>query len=773
MNLFVDCAHSVLFEATRTVRGVVADWFARLRAGEDVVARSTKVAVGEQEGEGEEHQSHVDFYKAELERRMGSAAAGTALRIAPDAPWRRRRRARLRAVARFLFVVPPLAGHVNPTVAVGRELAARGHERGLDRPPRGGARAASAPTPAFLPVADAVPPEVLEAVVERSAGPAGPGGAAVPVARRAVPLAHTMLPGVHAAVDACPARRRSSSTSRPWPGRRWPSVRRAAVGHLGHDVGRADRPAGHDGQGRRLGAGADPGYLVAAGLARRRRGPHRPPVLAPPAAGLHDGRARGRHRRSRRRRPSSGRRSAARPDTTPFPWEWLDDRRPLVLVSLGTLNWQDGERFFARAVEALGALDVQGVVVAPPDMVGTAPRPTWSCAPGCPQLALLARTAAVVSHGGHNTVCEALAHGLPLVVAPIRDDQPIVAEQVVAAGAGVRVRVRPGDGSRVCGPPSTAVLTDPDLRAAAAPRAGVVRRRRRCSGRRRHLEQLVGGGRAGRAAARRRRHGRGGRMDVITEPSGDARRPPTPPRQVAAEALGRDVALGGPPERDPRLVRPGRLRLPPRARRRRRRGTAAVVVRVTSPHAPRRARRPGTPSSPAAGYPVPPVLGPSTAAHRTGARAWRGVVLGQGPSLSLMEASASTRSPSRSCCGRWPRRTPALHRVPVDGAPAAAAGERRWPPSTARSPPRASPPEFAAERAWLDGHARPRPVAGRVPRRPAARGDAARGRRPLDGHARELVARPGGRRRVRRRPHAPHVLVGARTSPRAWASARC
>jgi UDP:flavonoid glycosyltransferase YjiC (YdhE family) len=37
-------------------------------------------------------------------------------------------------------------------------------------------------------------------------------------------------------------------------------------------------------------------------------------------------------------------------------------------------------------------------------------------------------------------VCEALAHGLPLVVAPIRDDQPVIAGQVVAAGCGVRVR---------------------------------------------------------------------------------------------------------------------------------------------------------------------------------------------------------------------------------------------------------------------------------------------------------------------------------------------
>ena len=31
-------------------------------------------------------------------------------------------------MSRFLFVVPPMAGHVNPTLAVGRELAARGHE---------------------------------------------------------------------------------------------------------------------------------------------------------------------------------------------------------------------------------------------------------------------------------------------------------------------------------------------------------------------------------------------------------------------------------------------------------------------------------------------------------------------------------------------------------------------------------------------------------------------------------------------------------------------
>src|SRR5438309_11005020 len=31
-------------------------------------------------------------------------------------------------MSRVLIVVPPLAGHVNPTIAVGRELQRRGHE---------------------------------------------------------------------------------------------------------------------------------------------------------------------------------------------------------------------------------------------------------------------------------------------------------------------------------------------------------------------------------------------------------------------------------------------------------------------------------------------------------------------------------------------------------------------------------------------------------------------------------------------------------------------
>jgi UDP:flavonoid glycosyltransferase YjiC (YdhE family) len=49
---------------------------------------------------------------------------------------------------------------------------------------------------------------------------------------------------------------------------------------------------------------------------------------------------------------------------------------------------------------------------------------------------------AVVCHAGHNTVCEALAFGLPVVALPIAVDQFHVASRVVDAGCGVRLKFK-------------------------------------------------------------------------------------------------------------------------------------------------------------------------------------------------------------------------------------------------------------------------------------------------------------------------------------------
>lgn len=154
----------------------------------------------------------------------------------------------------------------------------------------------------------------------------------------------------------------------------------------------------------------------------------------------------------------------ARPRTAEFPWAALDGR-PLVVVTLGTSNAPAGRRFLERAVRALADLpDVQGVVVDPAGELagngvlvrGDVPLPL-----------LLSRTAVTVCHGGHNTVCESLEAGVPLVVAPIRDDQTVLAARVADLGAGVRVRFdrATADDLRQA---ITSVLTEPGYRAKAA-----------------------------------------------------------------------------------------------------------------------------------------------------------------------------------------------------------------------------------------------------------------------------------------------------------------
>jgi UDP:flavonoid glycosyltransferase YjiC (YdhE family) len=127
----------------------------------------------------------------------------------------------------------------------------------------------------------------------------------------------------------------------------------------------------------------------------------------------------------------------ARSSVTGFPWAALDDR-PLVVVTLGTSNAPTSRRFLAMSVRALSMMDhVQGVVV---DPTGELDSRDVLLRPVVPLPELLRRAAVTVCHGGHNTVCDSLGAGVPLVVAPIRDDQSALAARVVDNGVGVRLR---------------------------------------------------------------------------------------------------------------------------------------------------------------------------------------------------------------------------------------------------------------------------------------------------------------------------------------------
>ena len=122
----------------------------------------------------------------------------------------------------------------------------------------------------------------------------------------------------------------------------------------------------------------------------------------------------------------------------PFDWDRLDGR-PLVYASLGTL--QNGSlEVFQTIANACASLDVQllislgggldpqalGILEGDPLVVKYAP-----------QLDILKRAAAVITHAGLNTVLESLAEAVPLVCIPLGNDQPGVASRVAARGAGV------------------------------------------------------------------------------------------------------------------------------------------------------------------------------------------------------------------------------------------------------------------------------------------------------------------------------------------------
>ena len=114
---------------------------------------------------------------------------------------------------------------------------------------------------------------------------------------------------------------------------------------------------------------------------------------------------------------------------------------PRVLVGLST-TYQHQEELLATIVETLRTMKVRGLVT-------TA---GYGDVPDCrnvevveymPHAAVLPHADVMVTHAGLGSVAAAMSAGVPLVCTPIARDQPINAERVVAAGAGVNVGTAP------------------------------------------------------------------------------------------------------------------------------------------------------------------------------------------------------------------------------------------------------------------------------------------------------------------------------------------
>jgi UDP:flavonoid glycosyltransferase YjiC (YdhE family) len=384
---------------------------------------------------------------------------------------RQRRRGTIRedtTMSRFLFVAAPRPGRIRPLARVVRALAARGHEVAWAGDPDVLAHLVAPPAMVFPTGHVAADRTVDLAAAWPVAGLRSPVGVILHWQDYLLPLARHMLPGVRAAVDA-----------------------------LGPDVVVVDQDA-----------------LAGAAVAHAAGLPWATSVstsagLADPLGDLPEV-ARGIRRRLRRflREAGLDDLAAARidPRSSPHlvlaftreeltasddlvtdrcvfvgPWpggSWgtacarreipdprSDPSLPLVLVGFDVRLGPARARLVDATASALAPLEVKAVMAAPPGshsglVPGTCvvPRGAWRF--------LLRQASAVVCDGGHTTVCAALAHGVPLVVAPVVAEQPIVAQQVARAGLGVRITGRRPQ-TTVIQLAVQSALTDPCLRARA------------------------------------------------------------------------------------------------------------------------------------------------------------------------------------------------------------------------------------------------------------------------------------------------------------------
>jgi MGT family glycosyltransferase len=156
----------------------------------------------------------------------------------------------------------------------------------------------------------------------------------------------------------------------------------------------------------------------------------------------------------------------ARPPDPTFPLDELRD--PVLYASLGTIYNTDREllRGFVRALAPLAGHVVIATGHTDPAAIGPLPDNVVARR-SVPQLDVLGRAALFVTHGGVNSVNEALSFGVPMIVVPQGADQPMVARRVAELGAGLALGERPVDSGSVMAA-ARRILTEPSFAATAA-----------------------------------------------------------------------------------------------------------------------------------------------------------------------------------------------------------------------------------------------------------------------------------------------------------------
>ena len=128
-----------------------------------------------------------------------------------------------------------------------------------------------------------------------------------------------------------------------------------------------------------------------------------------------------------------------RGDESHFPWEYLAKDRPIIFMSFGSQIYHQPE-LFHKVIQATASMGVQLLLsvnhlLDSPDF-SHLPEHVLACH-YAPQLQLLPRVSAFITHGGANSVMEALHFGVPLLISPVCNDQFHQAHFIRQAGTGL------------------------------------------------------------------------------------------------------------------------------------------------------------------------------------------------------------------------------------------------------------------------------------------------------------------------------------------------
>lgn len=150
-------------------------------------------------------------------------------------------------------------------------------------------------------------------------------------------------------------------------------------------------------------------------------------------------------------------------------WDELDGSRPIVHVTQGTVANADFSSLVRPTIDGLAERDDLLIVVTtggrPVDTLGPVPA-NVRVGSYLPYRELFPKLDVLVTNGGYGGVQQALAHGIPLVVAGQTEDKIEVTARVGWSGAGINLKTNKADAAKLARAVDT-VLRDPSYRAAA------------------------------------------------------------------------------------------------------------------------------------------------------------------------------------------------------------------------------------------------------------------------------------------------------------------